>query len=134
MRSSIQENLYGHPKLPGSTWDHSGTSPTSCLIGRRRSRRTEPYCSMVSDSVNRAANTLIHQNPCFFSDLRKLPHLSASRKIGDLTKRIKLIKAYALTIADLLDGMPMLCKIFQILNLKQHNKSQAILNKMPRKS
>jgi len=43
-----------------------------------------------------------------FDDLRKLPHLSASRKIGDLTKRIKLIKAYALTIADLLDGMPML--------------------------
>jgi len=43
-----------------------------------------------------------------FEDLRKLPQQSATRKIGELTKRIKLVKAYALTVTELQDSLPLL--------------------------
>jgi len=41
-----------------------------------------------------------------FDDLRKLPQQSASRKIGELTKRIKMVKAYSLVVTELQEELP----------------------------
>ena len=43
-----------------------------------------------------------------FEDIRKLPQQAASRKIGELTKRAKLLKAYSLVINELIKDMPMM--------------------------
>ena len=57
-----------------------------------------------------------------FNDLRKLPQQSATRKIGELTKRIKTVKAYSLLVNHLLNALPKLCKFAPFTLLKYHRE------------
>ena len=41
-----------------------------------------------------------------FQDLKTLPQMSASRKINDFSKRVKMAKAHALVLAELRRAMP----------------------------
>ena len=58
-----------------------------------------------------------------FQDLKTLPQMSASRKINDFSKRIKLAKAHALVLAEIRRQMPS-------FSFFKEKKKQEIINNL----